>query len=228
MPYPMEETCKKLRIFIGTDRYMYKAEKVLEYSIRKHASLPVEITWMRAGDPEWQWAGVPEKPYDSSELWATPFTCFRFAIPELAGFDGYAIYNDVDQCYLEDPAKLLALGRRGKWLSWGMRDDVSVVDCGAFKDKDWWPSLAEMKSSQHRIYDYRKLIEDHDLADRSLPRFWNQCDDYATGQTCLLHWTNMRTQPWKPFPNAFNYPDKHPNPDVQRIWDEYEAEYLGS
>ena len=38
--------------------------------------------------------------------WLTGFTNYRFAIPHFAGGSGRAIYNDVDQIYLRDPAEL--------------------------------------------------------------------------------------------------------------------------
>ena len=43
--------------------------------------------------------------------WTTGFTNYRFAIPELCGGRGRAIYNDVDQIYRCDPAVLFDLDR---------------------------------------------------------------------------------------------------------------------
>ena len=39
-------------------------------------------------------------------FWNTGFTNYRFAVPHFAGYRGRAIYNDVDQIYLADPAEL--------------------------------------------------------------------------------------------------------------------------
>ena len=45
--------------------------------------------------------------------WKTGFTNYRYAIPELAGKQGRAIYNDVDQIYLADPAELFDMDMKG-------------------------------------------------------------------------------------------------------------------
>ena len=68
-------------IFIGSTPYGQDAEfqMALEYSIRKHASIPVMIYWMVADEnPDSPWSG-----WDRSQ-WYTPFTGFRWAIPEVA------------------------------------------------------------------------------------------------------------------------------------------------
>ena len=44
--------------------------------------------------------------------WKTGFTQYRYAVPALAGYQGRAIYNDVDQIYLADPAELFDLDMR--------------------------------------------------------------------------------------------------------------------
>ena len=61
-----------IRIFIGTseteDRFI---EQILVYSLYKHTSQPLDITFLRPSMfPDWNTKG-----------WGTPFTCFRYAIP---------------------------------------------------------------------------------------------------------------------------------------------------
>ncbi|MET0485201.1 MAG: hypothetical protein ABW216_05855, partial [Candidatus Rokuibacteriota bacterium] len=63
--------------------------------------------------------------------WRTGFTNYRFAIPELAGRHGRAIYNDVDQIYLADPGLLfdLDMGPHG-YLAISPEDtSVMLIDC---------------------------------------------------------------------------------------------------
>ena len=67
-------------------------------------------------------------------FWLTGFTNYRFAIPDFAGAAGKAIYNDVDQVYLADPAELFdtEIGEHGFLsLSPGGKIDTSVMlmDC---------------------------------------------------------------------------------------------------
>ncbi|MDP3720783.1 MAG: glycosyl transferase [Acidobacteriota bacterium] len=92
-----------IRLFVGTSANSedLEAEMVLEYSARKHCSLPLDITWMRQSS-HGPWSG-----------WAcgtgrTPFTHFRWSIPGVCEFKGRAIYTDVDFLFVADLAELWA------------------------------------------------------------------------------------------------------------------------
>lgn len=224
----MSET---IRIFVGTDARMGKAEAVLEHSIRKHSSAPIEITWMRAGDPGWDWnmGREPGHPYAGGGAWATDFTCFRFAVPEVAGFQGKAIYLDTDMFVRRDIAEIYNLELKKPWSTCSQRTDVSVINCGAFKDKPWWPSIAKMKPTAHKIHHYIQILLKHQfLVMGAIPNQWDILDGrgFNPKKTCLVHFTNMRTQPWKPWPETFKYPSRHPCPEVEHeFWELYrEAE----
>jgi hypothetical protein len=94
-----------IRLFVGcaANHEDLESQAVLEWSIRKHASEPVEITWMRLSrDPASPWSGW------ATERWATPFSGFRWAIPEVCGFEGRAIYCDSDVIFMADVAELVA------------------------------------------------------------------------------------------------------------------------
>jgi len=81
---------ESIKIFVGCAPNYEDAESqaVLEWSIRKHASQPVEITWMMlSNDPETlftQW---------ETNKWSTPFSGLRWAVPELCDFkwQGYLL-----------------------------------------------------------------------------------------------------------------------------------------
>ena len=81
---------------------------VLEYSVRKHTKQPVDIVWMQLSrDPNSFWYSNPEADEGwHTELWATPFSGFRWAIPEYCGFEGRAIYMDTDVIVLCDLAEM--------------------------------------------------------------------------------------------------------------------------
>ena len=74
--------------------------------------------------------------------WRTGFTCYRFAIPDFAGRTGKAIYNDVDQIYLADPALLFDLELDGHgYRAIDARDtSVMLIDCE--KMLPWWNRAA--------------------------------------------------------------------------------------
>jgi hypothetical protein len=92
-----------IRIFVGTpaNNEDLESQAVLEWSIRKHASEPIELTWMKASnDPKSMWYGWLKRS------WATPFSGFRWSIPEACEFKGRAIYLDIDMILMADIAEL--------------------------------------------------------------------------------------------------------------------------
>lgn len=223
-----------IHVWVGTDRWQKAAgaEDVLEYSIKKHSTQPVEIHWMRSGDPGWEVGETGSETrwncgHDGSQAWpkrgwGTPFSCFRMAVPEAAGFEGVHIYLDADMVLLADIAELAAHPRRNAWLSNSSTfTDVSVIDAAAFKDKKWWPSLAQMRMSGAPMHYYRGLIAQHQMFDESLPWTWNMRDQLLPGGK-LLHYTTVPCQPWRPYPSV-KY-QAHPRPEVAKVFFDYQQE----
>ena len=91
-----------IRIFVGcASGDDIESQAVLEYTLRLHASQPFEITWM-------QQSRDPSSPFHGwrTETWSTPFSGFRWAVPELCNFEGRAIYMDSDCIVMADIAEL--------------------------------------------------------------------------------------------------------------------------
>jgi hypothetical protein len=200
-----------VRIFLGTERGQFRAEQTFLWSIEKHRdpSRIYEIFLLR------DLAGFQRG------FWLTGFTNYRFAIPEFAGFEGRAIYNDADQVYLTDPAELFDtdMGRAG-FLSINDRDtSVMLIDCRR---------MAEAWNG----HDVRRLSRKKLEARARQAGLWGDLDDswnardseYTPGQSRLVHFTTLHTQPWQPFPGQFVY---YPNP-TDSLWPELEAEALAS
>jgi mitochondrial fission protein ELM1 len=195
-----------VRIFIGTEPAQYRAERVFLWSVEqvRDPSRVYEIYRMI------DLAGFERR------RWLTGFTNYRFAIPHFAGGDGRAIYNDVDQIYLRDPAELfdMEMAAHG-FLSITPRDtSVMLIDCARMAAI--WP----LNAVQHHR---RKRIEAMTRAKGglwgTLPREWNARDEeYVAGRSNVLHYTTIHTQPWQPFPERFVY---QPNA-VGRVWLEME------
>src|SRR3569833_1294337 len=92
-----------IRIFVGcaARNEDLESQAVLEYTLTKYASKPLEIEWMRqSDDPASFWHGC------NTLGWVTPFSGFRYGIPERCNFDGRAIYMDSDMIVRDDIAKL--------------------------------------------------------------------------------------------------------------------------
>jgi hypothetical protein len=199
-------TLPPVRIFLGTETAQHRAERIFVWSVEKlrDPSRVYEITLMK------------ELPGFDSRRWLTGFTNYRFAIPELAGSTGRAIYNDVDQIYLSDPAELfdLPMGEHG-FMSISDRDtSVMLIDCARMAQV--WP----LASVQHQP---RKKLEARARAIvglwGALDHGWNARDDeYRPGQSHLIHFTVLQTQPWRPLPERFVY---QANP-VAPVWDALE------
>jgi hypothetical protein len=98
-----------IRIFVGcaANDEDLESQAVLEYTLRKYASLPIQITWMQQSHDPDSWFYVGKDGWNTS-LWATPFSGFRWIIPYMAAAEGHdrAIYMDSDFIVLGDIADL--------------------------------------------------------------------------------------------------------------------------
>ena len=144
--------------------------------------------------------------------WRTGFTNYRFAIPDFAGGAGRAIYNDVDQIYLADPALLfdLELGDHG-YLAISPKDtSVMLIDCARMRPL--WNRFEASSGGKHKLTN--RPAETPNLWGRLDPQ-WNARDtEYREELTKCLHYTALHQQPWHPFPGDYSY---HPNP-LAYIW----------
>src|SRR5215475_15736464 len=93
------------RTFIGWDSHYPESAEVLAYSLRKHASIPPEINFLK----------LPElrlnRPFDP--LASTEYTYSRFLVPYLCGYRGTALYLDSGMLCLGDIAEIARLDMTG-------------------------------------------------------------------------------------------------------------------
>ena len=207
-----------IRLFVGTDSRMGVAERALERSVRRNTSAPVEIVWMRSGDPGWTWdmGREPGHPYPKDgKGWATDFTCFRYAVPELCGFEGRAIYLDADMIVLGDLDDLVRLPIGPEfWAISTTRPDVIVFDCAKFSSVGW-PDLGTMRTSGHGFGHYHGIFAPK--LGKVVPDSWDCLDGRGlSAETKLVHYTAMQSQPWKPWPERFDY-DANPHRSVAAV-----------
>lgn len=215
-----------IRIFIGTGPRFMEPLRALTYSITENCSQPerLHITPMMAhGSERWtNWAGQPldeevGRPAPPGQRrWVTPFSLFRYAIPDLCDFEGFAIYLDVDMVVLGDIVELWEHRQPGYWnCAPGPDGDcVAVIDCF---DPDRW-TLDKLKAGAYgNKHGLRRRIEQRTI--RGLPPEWNHADRYVPSVTKLIHFTSMRTQPFRPYPEALSY-EEHPDPGAVQIYRE--------
>lgn len=194
-----------IRLFVGCDPNHCDAESqaVLEWSVRKHASQPVEIEWMKLSrDPASFWFSDGQGGGWNTSQWTTTFSAFRWAIPARCGFEGRAIYCDSDVIFMADVAELwnqpfpagkclLAKGG-GSW-----RLCVSMWDCAAAKG--FVMPLGDLRrlASAHSSMTSR-LVAQHAAA--PFVGNWNCLDgesyqDLKDPDIKAIHYTSISSQP---------------------------------
>jgi hypothetical protein len=99
-----------IRVFVGTpaNNEDLESQAVLEYTLRKHCSEPIDLTWMKLSkDPRSFWySSAAKREGWLTASWATPFSGFRWGIPAFCNFEGRAIYLDIDMILMSDIAEL--------------------------------------------------------------------------------------------------------------------------
>ena len=207
-PDALPSQAPPVRIFVGTEPAQYRAERVFVWSVAKvrDPGRRYEIYLMN------DLAG-----FDRS-TWKTGFTQYRYAIPGLAGYQGRAIYNDVDQIYLADPAELFDadMGEAAVLAIDDRETSVMLLDCARLAAL--WPLEDARVPNKHKVF--RARVHEAGLWGHMDPS-WNARDDeYVAGRSRLLHFTTLHTQPWEPFPEALRY---QPHPQAA-LWQGLERE----
>lgn len=188
-----------IRIYVGTDLSQMLAVRVLAYSIGKHTNTSFQIYPLLLNLPV---------PRNKKNVQRTGFSFSRFAIPELAGFKGRAIYLDADMLVFGDISELWSMPFNGAKLliqeelparserqKRYKQTSVCLLDCGAL-DWDVYEIIAGLESD----YDYADLLTDLCIMEEeglasTIPFKWNSLE-YWDEKTCNLHFTDMNMQPW--------------------------------
>lgn len=190
-----------VRIFVGTETAQARAERIFVWSIElvRDPSRTYEIYLMK------ELIGFDRR------RWLTGFTNYRFAIPDLAGGVGRAIFNDVDQIYLTDPGELFDLDMNEHGFLTIAENDSSVMLMDCKKMCSVWN--IEQARHERKAALLKKALGIKNLWGRLEPE-WNARDEeYVSGKSKVLHYTALHTQPWQPFPQKFVY-QKSPEGEV--------------
>ena len=185
-----------VKVYVGTQPEQMLATHVLEYSIRKHASMSVEVYPLHTA--------ISENNINIElQHGRTPFSFQRFAIPELQGYTGRAIYLDSDMQVFRDIRELWA---------WPMQDS-EVVAVKERKDERREPGFSVMlidtEKARWSVSDLQKRIAQGEFSyeevlyqmkhvaniGRTLPNEWNDLENFSK-HTRLIHYTDMIYQPW--------------------------------
>lgn len=163
-----------LRIFIGYDHRQPIALNVLQFSIFRRSSKPVAITPIV----------LPTLPMKRTGL--TPFTYSRFLVPWMCGYQGWALFLDIDFLVLSDIADLFARA-----------DDRYAAMVSKSEKKFEWASMiffncghpANQVLTPDYVDDPKRCVNPHTMDWLSpelvgdLPREWNHLVGYDAPRT---------------------------------------------
>ncbi len=207
------------RIVIGSGRFDPKSDDarrhgpqdslvpglVLAHTIREHCpDAEIIDTW------------ALERPQMKVHANPTPFSVVRFHVPKYMGGEGWAIYLDADMIVFDDITKLWDCipspieSDSPKILCTEPSHSVCLINCEALAHWDGYKIAADVDSGKLR---YGILHGSMNGAyrtgqDSALPPEWNHLDRFTRGETRLLHFTNLRSQPW-------TFPGKH---HLEGLW----------
>lgn len=236
-----------IRVFVGCDPNDCDLEQmmVLDYSIRRHCSRPVDIHWMQLSrDPQSFWYSNPDQQQGwRSESWVTPFSGFRWGIPAFCNYQGKAIYMDTDVMVLCDLAEIWdqafesgkVVMAKGGQQSW--RFCVSMWDCAAAKDH--LPAIDELRGKPEIHHQLKKYYKLHTEVIQPFDTQYNNIDgeNSPIEQIKILHYSDMGTQ----FSHALSFERlrnegrvhwfdgtvmPHPRRDLQALFEQYYQEAL--
>lgn len=202
-----------IRVFVGTEPNLELPYKVLQHSILSRTRERVEF--FKMDGPHWD---VLSRGLESFKIpgGMTGFSFRRWMIPYVMRYQERAIYLDADQVVLADigdlwrkPDLLPAAGN----VIWAAKKghrflySVMVIDCVAASDHHHW-------QPDHLFSDVLTKIGRQKLMAGGWIRptpvdigyEWNHIDYHVPGVTKLLHFSDLRRQPW--------FQPAHPHTDV--------------
>lgn len=195
-----------VKVFVGCAANHEDAESqaVLEYTLRKHSSMDVEITFMKQSRDKDSPFYVGEGSGWATKRWATPFSGFRWAVPFLCGYKGRAIYTDSDVIFMADVAELWqqefrpgkVVMAKGGGASW--RYCVSLWDCRAAKKV--LPPIKQIMTDPHSHKKLCSLFARDKAIVQKFDGNWNCLDgenykSLENDDIKAIHYTSMPHQP---------------------------------
>jgi Glycosyl transferase family 8 len=187
-----------IRVYVGSQDEQMLSVQVLAHSIRRHTSMRTEVLPLHQADIRFP---MPRDPKNKPR---TPFSFQRFTIPQLAGYHGRAIYLDSDMLVFRDLRELWTVPFDGADVLAASPADpadrrpqfsVMLLDC----ERLHWTPQQVIDALDSGQLDYTRLMHEMALAREvhaSIPASWNSLEHYEAGQTGLLHYTDMHSQPW--------------------------------
>lgn len=211
-------TMAKYKVYVGTDTSQQLAVKVLEHSIKKHASEDIDVIPM---------CDLPTPlPKLVRNQQRTGFSFSRFCIPQFMQYSGKAVYLDADMLVFSDIMELFnwPMGKHTVIIQKPLEHrqaetkrkigapskrirqcSVMIIDC----ERNSWNIEKIISDLDAGSYNYEQLmyelcILNDDEIGEELPFSWNSLENYDK-ETKLIHYTDMKTQPWVNANNKYGF-----------------------
>lgn len=207
-----------LRVYMGFDPRDTLAFEVAAFSLRKHASVPVEIRPLKDWELRAQgvygrtaWINAEGQRFDGRDgaPSSTDFSYLRFLVPALEAYcDAWVLFTDPDVLWRADVAELFDLARADKavmCVKHDHRPHEALKMTGTLQRRyarKNWSSLMLLRPAANRaLTKYRVNLESKDwlhrlawLADEeigALPEAWNWLAGWSppTVEPKLVHFT---------------------------------------
>lgn len=194
-----------IRIFVGcaANNEDLESQAVLHWSLKKNASEPFVLSFMQLSkDPGSPFYSNGKAGWQISN-WTTPFSGFRWVVPEICNFSGQAIYMDSDIIVKGDIAELwnepFTLGKMviAKGGKHPQRLCVCKWNCAVAKA--WLPRISDIQSDPncHRFLMKKIAAERHLVQEFGDLGNWNALDldplDLVDENVKAIHYTGIPT-----------------------------------
>jgi len=203
-----------VRVFIGSGEASRLERKTLIHSLRAHSRRDLDVYVFNGTHNAIERNDAPPVPaplplaikYRN----VTEFSNYRFLIPEICGHQGRAIWLDSDTVCLADIGELFDVPMDGHdFLARADADtargspafalSVMVIDCGRCRF-DLERYFMEIDAGLYTSEDLHRMtpafLTRHPFHIGRLDPDWNVFDRHDA-HSKLVHYTNLRTQPWK-------------------------------
>lgn len=186
-----------MKIFIGYDDRIPMASDVLQYTLNKYSSIPLDITLLK----------IKELNFNRADpLASTQFTYTRFLVPHLCNYEGTALFVDNDMLCMSDIKEIFDLDMSNYALRVVKHNHVPTVDIKmdgktqtTYPRKNW-SSMMLMNCAKLKCWTKEAVetmppawlhrfepIPDEQIGD--LPADWNVLDENVNSKTKLWHMT---------------------------------------
>jgi hypothetical protein len=199
-----------VRIFIGSGEASVLERKTLVHSLRRTSARELDIRVFNGTHDALEIPGSEPMPVGMPLKIKyrnfTEFSLYRFLIPVLCGHAGRAIWLDSDMLSLADIGELFDLDLGGcavacvpAYAAGSWASSVMLLDC-ALANFDLERILGMIDRGLFTMQQFLRFEEPflrhHPLRIAALDGAWNSFDA-RDARTRIVHFTNLRTQPWR-------------------------------